>query len=62
MMKKLVFSILTSMVLSFGFSQNYLGIMNSNYAGVMGNDLNPASFVDGRFKFDLNSNIILFYF
>jgi outer membrane protein OmpA-like peptidoglycan-associated protein len=53
-MKKLAFSILTSMVLSFGFSQNYLGIMNSNYAGVMGNDLNPASFVDGRFKFDLN--------
>lgn len=28
--------------------------MSSNYAGVMGNDVNPANFVDGRFKFDLN--------
>ena len=36
------------------FSQNYLGVQNSNYAGVMGTDLQPASFVDGRFKFDLN--------
>jgi outer membrane protein OmpA-like peptidoglycan-associated protein len=35
-------------------AQNYLGITTSNYAGVMGNDLNPSSFVDGRFKFDLN--------
>jgi outer membrane protein OmpA-like peptidoglycan-associated protein len=42
-------------VLSFNFfGQNYLGVMSSNYAGVMGNDVNPANFVDGRFKFDLN--------
>ena len=41
--------------LSFtGISQNYLGIYGSNYSGVMGTDLNPASFVDGRFSFDLN--------
>lgn len=44
----------------FGFlqtnlnAQNYLGVSSSNYAGIMGNDLNPASFVDGRFAFDLN--------
>ena len=37
-----------------GFSQAYLGIHNSNYAGVMGTDWNPASFVDGRFKVDIN--------
>lgn len=37
-----------------GFSQNYLGVHSSNYAGVMGTDLNPASFVDGRFKLDIN--------
>ncbi len=37
-----------------GFSQNYLGIAHSNYSGVMGTDLNPASFVDGRFKVDIN--------
>lgn len=36
------------------FSQSYLGVHNSNYAGVMGTDLNPASFVDGRFKVDIN--------
>jgi len=37
-----------------GFSQNYLGITGSNYAGVMGTDLQPASFVDGRFVVDVN--------
>ncbi len=36
------------------FSQNYLGITQSNYAGVMGLDVQPASFVDSRFKFDMN--------
>ncbi len=35
-------------------SQNYLGIHSSNYAGVMGTDLQPASFVDSRFMFDIN--------
>ncbi len=35
-------------------AQNYLGIPQSNYSGVMGTDLNPASFVDGRFSFDMN--------
>ncbi len=40
--------------LFFAQSQNYLGIPQSNYSGVMGTDLNPASFVDGRFVFDMN--------
>lgn len=35
-------------------SQNYLGVHASNYAGVMGTDNQPASFVDGRFKVDIN--------
>lgn len=35
-------------------AQNYLGIPSSNYSGVMGTDLNPASFVDGRFVVDVN--------
>ena len=35
-------------------SQNYLGVHSSNYAGVMGTDLQPASFVDGRFAVDIN--------
>jgi outer membrane protein OmpA-like peptidoglycan-associated protein len=53
-MKKYLLNLLF-FALSFNFfSQNYLGVMSSNYAGVMGNDVNPANFVDGRFKFDLN--------
>lgn len=35
-------------------AQNYLGVHASNYAGVMGTDLQPASFVDGRFLVDVN--------
>jgi hypothetical protein len=52
-MKKLIFtlSLLYSLI---GISQNYLGVTSSNYAGVLGTDLQPASFVDGRFRFDLN--------
>jgi outer membrane protein OmpA-like peptidoglycan-associated protein len=37
-----------------GNAQNYLGILQSNYAGVMAADLQPAAIVDSRFKFDLN--------
>ncbi len=43
-------------------AQNYLGIHSSNYAGVMGTDLNPASFVDGRFKVDINLASVNFGF
>ena len=52
-MRKLLLSLFTLLSLS-SFAQSYLGVSSSNYAGVMGNDVNPASFVDGRFKFDLN--------
>lgn len=38
----------------FGKAQNYLGVHSSNYAGVMGTDLQPASFVDSRFVVDVN--------
>ena len=52
-MKKISFILL--ILISFsGYSQNYLGVSSSNYAGAMGMDIQPASFVDGRFKFDLN--------
>ena len=52
-MKKISFILLLFIGFS-GYSQNYLGVSSSNYAGVMGIDIQPASFVDGRFKFDLN--------
>ena len=47
----LFFSICFSLSLS---AQNYLGVQSSNYAGVMATDIQPASFVDSRFVFDLN--------
>lgn len=57
-MKKRLQLIFTVILLTFcHFSlraQNYLGVQSSNYAGVMALDNQPASFVDGRFKFDLN--------
>lgn len=53
-MKNLILSSLLIFLISNIKGQNYLGVNTSNYAGVMGNDINPASFVDGRFSFDLN--------
>ena len=42
--------------------QNYLGVIQSNYSGVMGTDLQPASFVDGRFVVDVNLGSTSFNF
>ncbi|MDX2003436.1 MAG: DUF5723 family protein [Chitinophagales bacterium] len=44
-------------LLFLGFAakaQNYLGYVNSNYSGVNGVFLQPASIVDSRFKVDIN--------
>jgi hypothetical protein len=35
-------------------AQEYLGIINSNYAGILGASLNPSSFVDSKLVFDVN--------
>ena len=57
-MKRTVQLLFTTTLLIFSHftivAQNYLGVHSSNYAGVMALDNQPASFVDGRFKFDLN--------
>lgn len=53
-MKKLV---LTLFAISFSyslFSQDFLGFANSNWAGVTGVDLQPASIVDNRMKVDIS--------
>lgn len=48
-------ALLAVVTLSFSsFGQNYLGVHSSNFGGVMATDLQPASFVDGRFKVDVN--------
>ena len=53
MVKKLLF-VVGLLTFTTGNAQNYLGVHSSNYAGVMGTDLQPASFVDSRFKVDVN--------
>ncbi len=35
-------------------AQHYLGVINSNYSGIMGADLQPASIVDNQFIVDVN--------
>lgn len=45
---------LNLLISGYFLSQQYLGVSTSNYAGSMGTQLQPASFVDGRFVFDLN--------
>jgi outer membrane protein OmpA-like peptidoglycan-associated protein len=45
---------LTFLFLQTASSQNYLGVINSNYSGIMGADLQPASIVDNRFVVDVN--------
>jgi outer membrane protein OmpA-like peptidoglycan-associated protein len=52
-MRKLL--LLPFLFLSFSFlsAQNFLGLANSNYAGVFGVDLQPASIADNRLRFDI---------
>jgi outer membrane protein OmpA-like peptidoglycan-associated protein len=53
-MKKILFiSLLFFAFVQNIHSQEFLGLRQSNYSGVMGSDLNPASIADSRFKFDL---------
>ena len=52
-MKKLTWSILLTISSLQANAQAYLGVSSSNYAGALGNLVNPASFVDGRYKMDL---------
>lgn len=57
-MKKIKFLIIFSALLLANSqhtkAQNYLGVIHSNYAGIMGADLQPASIVDSRFMVDIN--------
>ncbi|WP_341901586.1 DUF5723 family protein [Fluviicola taffensis] len=53
-LRKLTFIAFSCFTTITAFSQNYLGVHSSNYAGVMGLDVQPASFVDGRFIVDIN--------
>jgi len=52
-MRKLL--ILSTLLFSFTLlkSQEFLGIRQSNYAGVLGLDYNPSSIADNRMKVDV---------
>lgn len=53
-MRKLVIITLLLFIFSFNsYSQEFLGLRQSNYAGIMGADLNPASIADSRMKWDV---------
>ncbi|MGZ4048688.1 MAG: DUF5723 family protein, partial [Bacteroidia bacterium] len=54
MKKILLFAISAFLFISSAKSQDFLGYINSNYSGVTGTDLNPASVVDSRYKVDVN--------
>lgn len=56
-MIKQIFS--TLLFLAFGlssllFGQHFLGLQNSNYSGIYGIDLQPASIADSRIRYDAN--------
>ncbi|MDX2173761.1 MAG: DUF5723 family protein [Bacteroidota bacterium] len=46
-------SFLFLVVITNAFSQDFLGLQTSNYAGVLGAYSNPANIVDGRFRTDI---------
>ncbi len=55
-MKKqfLLLFLISFLFFSKTYSQDFLGLSTSNYSGVTGVMLQPASIVDSRFKFDIN--------
>lgn len=53
MKKALLFMLILCGVSSKSTAQDFLGYINSNYAGVTGTDLQPASVVDSRYKVDV---------
>jgi outer membrane protein OmpA-like peptidoglycan-associated protein len=52
-MRKLIWTFLVLISVYSAQGQAYLGTSSGNYAGALGNLVNPASFVDGRYKMDL---------
>jgi outer membrane protein OmpA-like peptidoglycan-associated protein len=53
MIKKLLLALVITSTFLTADAQEFLGIRQSNYSGVMGSDLNPASIADNRMKMDM---------
>ena len=53
-MKKIILIITCLIALvNTNSAQEYLGLRQSNFSGIMGSDLNPASIADSRYRFDV---------
>ncbi len=62
-MRKHLLSIFSILIFTtYARSQDMLGLSTGNYTGVTGMNLNPASIVDSRLKFDLNLIGVSTYF
>jgi len=53
-MKKVLAFLLIVLLSQIGFAQNFQGLRQSNYVGMLGADLNPASIADSRYRFHMN--------
>ncbi len=54
-MKKIALSLFVLFSLAFtATAQDFIGYINSNYSGIIGTDLQPASVVDNRFQTDIH--------
>jgi len=53
-MKKILQLLLMFGIISTTHAQQYLGVRNSNYAGILGATLNPSSMADSKLGWDIN--------
>ena len=53
-MKKIFLPLFMIAIVSGAHAQNYLGIRNSNYAGILGATLNPSSMIYSKLNWDVN--------
>ena len=53
MKKALILILIFCGISKFSAAQDFLGYINSNYSGITGTDLQPASVVDSRYKVDI---------
>ena len=55
-MKRILSVLSFIIIINYGYAQDFIGMTNSNYSGLYGVGLQPASIVDSRISFDLIIN------
>ena len=53
-MKKKLLLLFLAGTINITHAQQYLGIRNSNYSGILGSTLNPSSMIESRLSWDIN--------